>query len=105
MADVVMADEAADVVLDSPAPPAPPPKMVVDPMTEVKVDEASVTTDSIAEVVMAELVAPAPAPPASVPVVEVSVTVPDGEVTRVVAVAPALPELPAALLAAAPPQY
>lgn len=45
-----------------PPPPAPPPKMVVDPTVVVKVDEPLVTTDSMAEVVIADEEPPEPVP-------------------------------------------
>jgi len=83
-AEVVIAvEEPPDVELADPEdpdpddpPPAPPmPKIVVLPTVLVKVEEPEVTTDSRAEVVMAEE-----------DPVAVVVTVADGEVTSVVAV-------------------
>ena len=76
-----MAAEASDATLLA-TPPAPA-KIVVDPMMDVRTEPPSVIKDWIADVVTADPIAP-PAP--SVPVV-VSVTVADGDVTRVVAVA------------------
>jgi len=46
--DIVLTEEATD------DPPAPPPKIVVEPIVVVKVDEPLVSTETIAEVVMAE---------------------------------------------------
>jgi hypothetical protein len=52
-------------------PLAPPPKMVVEPTVVVKVEEPEVSTETIAEVVMAEEDPPAedePDPPATPPI-------------------------------------
>jgi len=73
MAEVEMADEPP-VALDAPAPPAPTPKIVVEPTVVVPMAEPpDDATDTTAEVVMAD---------------EVPVTVVSAEVTRVVEVAP-----------------
>jgi len=98
MAEVVIAElEPEPEPVLEPDPPAPPtPKIVVDPMVLVMVDEPLVSTLTMAEVVIAEEDPPAP--------VEVSVTVEDGEVTRVVSVAVAAdPVLDAALVEVPPP--
>jgi len=67
-----LAVEAAPDAADEALPPAPPPKIVVEPTVVEKVEEPEVSTETMAEVVMADEDPPAapveepdlPAPPA-----------------------------------------